>query len=475
MQKYNQVTGGNCRLVLLPESAQGVIDTSKAGVVLNFMSESFSAPPNKQPSTVINGKRGAGKPYAGTPNYTGGVQMAPYAPLMGYMLRALCGAPTTTAELEIQLEAVPVMDMTRGYVGLPVSSHSFVQDSTITVTGTDNYNGVYRIEYGTTDTLLVVKKRFVDETLTATAKAHRGRAAFLKGKVKDFGNGTVGLPVSGAGVALNAGESVTVSGSVDYDDTYVLLPGTTQSMLVVSATHKPLAPDLDGTAVALPAFYKHVFLLPKKQPTFAVEKYLDFDAAASEASYRTFLSNKVNGMSFDFGGDGELSINIETAVGSEEATAVSMHPLPAVELPSVPFYNKETAVWIGTERVGDVQNGSISLAYGIEATAAVGDMGKRSRMPEGDPTSTCTLTVFLEEDFYQSLSDSSSTVRFRLSMSGANGEEFWIEFPESELGTGGAQITGKAGLTQEVTVTGFTDQSPTVNIFTMINRVASYA
>lgn len=483
MQKFNQVTGGNCRLSIFRESAQGTIDQTKPGHVINFMSETFAAPPNKQASSVINGKRGAGKPYAGTPNYSGGVSMAPYAPIMGEVLRALCGAPTTVACPAVVLEQKDVVDMGGGYVGIPIATHDFVQDSAITITGTANYDGTYRLEYGTTTTLLCIKHKYVAEVLPAPAKAHRGSGAWLKGQVKDNGNGTITLPVQGAGVAMNVGETVTITGTDSYDGTYTLEAGTTKSVLVITAAYDttvvtPDNPDpntLDGTAYAIPTFFSHTFALPKKQPTVAFEKYLDYDANASSQPYRTFLSNKINGLSFEFGGDSELSINIDVAVGSEEGTATSMHIMPPVELPSVPFYNKETAVWLGDDRVGDVQKGSVNLTYGIEAVAAVGDMGKRTRMPEGDPTSTCTLTVFLEEDFYQSLSDSGSTMHFRLSMSGANGEEFWLEFPESELGTGGAQISGKAGLTQEVTVTGFTSQSPTVNIFTLKNRVASYA
>lgn len=86
MQQYNQVSGGNCRLVLYREISPGVVNANDTGVVLSMMSETFSAPANKQGSAVISGKRGQGKPYAGVPEYTGGVELAPYAPLLGHIL-----------------------------------------------------------------------------------------------------------------------------------------------------------------------------------------------------------------------------------------------------------------------------------------------------------------------------------------------------------------------------------------------------
>ena len=60
-------------------------------------------------------------------------------------------------------------------------------------------------------------------------------------------------------------------------------------------------------------------------------------------------------------------------------------------------------------------------------------------------------------------------------MSGANGEELWFRLPEAELSMGGAQISGKGGLTTEVKVIGFVDQAATSSFYTLINRVKSYA
>ncbi len=471
MQKYNQVTGGGCRLVLYRETAPGKLDSADQGVVISFVSEGFAAPPNKQGSAVITGKRGQGKPVPQTPDYQGNVQMAPYAPLMGHMLRALCGAPVTTAEAPHPLGAIAVTDEGGGAVGIACPGHGFVQDTVISITGTVNYDGIHRLEYGTTADKLVVKSLYTPEIIPADAFAHRGLVAALEGDAREV-DGHVGLPVAGIGVALNAGEKITISGTTNYEGEYVLMPGTSPRLLVIEKLFE--AETFDGTAFAAPHFFRHEFALPKKQPTCAVEKYLDYDAGAAQFPYTLYSFSKVNGISFPFGGQGELTLAIDFAVGFADARPGPVKASP-VTLPSAPFYDRDTALWLDGERMGDIESGNVSLAYGIEPKSAVGDLGRRSRMPEGDPVCTVTLQAFLEHDEYQRLSDMAATVPFSLSMSGSAGEEFWLAFPEAELDTGGAPIGGKGGVSQEITVTAFVEQAPTANKFTIINRVASYA
>jgi hypothetical protein len=114
-------------------------------------------------------------------------------------------------------------------------------------------------------------------------------------------------------------------------------------------------------------------------------------------------------------------------------------------------------------------------AFGIEAKAAVGDLGEYSRMPEGDPECKAALSVFLEQDDYQALSRARSTVPFALSICSAAGDEVWFRYPETELDVPGTPISGKEGLMQEVTVMAFVDKGDTVLTAELINRVPSYA
>lgn len=109
------------------------------------------------------------------------------------------------------------------------------------------------------------------------ATLHRGRVCVLSGAAKTLSGGKVALPVEGGIHALNAGEKITISGSTSYDGTHVLQEGTENGRLVITASFTE--ETFDGSAVAVPVFYRHAFALPKRQPTLTMEKYLDFETA----------------------------------------------------------------------------------------------------------------------------------------------------------------------------------------------------
>lgn len=470
-QKYQQVSGGACSLTMYQESSPGIVMLGTKGVRLAFMSESFSRGSSKQPRTVISGKRGAGKPREGLPQMSGQCEAAAYAPQIGYLMRALCGAVITTQDPERSLDAEAVTDLGVGIVGIPCAGHGFVQDAVITIHGTQNYDGQYRVEYGVTADVIAISAPFVPETLPAGAKAYRGRAPVLEGDAQDLGDG-VGLPVRGGVHSLNPGESITISGGTLYDGTHILQPGTENGILVIRTPYD--AETFDGSVVAAPLFYRHKFALPRHQPTSCIEKFFDFEDGAAVNKFQQFGYCKVNGLSFNFGGDEELRFSMDFAVGRQ---VDSPNPIDAAPLTpaAIPMDNIECAIWVGGVRRGDVESGSCSNTFGIEPKAAVGDLGQYSRMPEGDPDCKVTLSAFLEEDDYQELARTRATVPLAISCSCAAGDEFWIRYPEVELDVPGTPISGKEGLMQEITAMAFVDKSDTVLSMDLINRVPSYA
>ena len=470
-QQYQQVSGGACALTMYMEETPGKVAAGASGVRLAFASESFKRGSSKKQRSVIRDARGGGKPYSGMANLSGSLESASYAPQLGYIARALFGAPTSTAETAGKTLTGAVTDKGNGLVGLPCAGHGFVQDAVVSVAGTANYDGTYRVAEGVGVDELVIEAPFKAETL-AGAKLYRGRICALSGAAKDLTGGKVGLPVKGGVHALNAGEKITVSGTTGYDGTHVLQSGSENGVLVITATFSEETFAAD--AVAVPLFYRHAFTLPRRQPTLCMEKYLDFESGAATAAYSRFSFCKVNGLNFSFGGDDELKFSLEFVVGREIGASTPIDATPETP-PAVPFDNIETAVWINGVRRGEVESGQLSNSFGIEAKAAVGDLGQYSRMPEGDPDSKCALTCFLESDVLTKLSAAASTVSFAVSVCAVTGEEVWFRYPETELDAEGAAITGKEGLMQTVTVMPFVDKGNTIMTMELINRVESYA
>ena len=98
MPQYQQVSGGACSLTLYMEETPGKVAAGASGVRLAFASEDFRRGSSKKQRSVIRDARGSGKPYAGMANLSGSLESASYAPQLGYIIRALCDAPATTAD-----------------------------------------------------------------------------------------------------------------------------------------------------------------------------------------------------------------------------------------------------------------------------------------------------------------------------------------------------------------------------------------
>jgi hypothetical protein len=461
------------------EQSPGCVAVDTPGVKLAFMSENFTQDPNKQQSAVITGKRGAGKPRRGQPQFTGQVVAAPYAPQMGYLMKALCGAPTTSPDAIRSLTAAAVQQITPEagcadtVVGLPCPNHGFVQDSVITVHGTTNYDGEYRVARGVTTDLIAIEAPYIAETLTANAKIYRGRAPLLEGEAVDLGDGTVGLPVHGNMHSLNTGDTITITGTTNYDGTYKLTAQCGKRMLII--THAYEAETFDGTVPAVPSFWRHKFALPKHQPTVTMEKYLDYDPDLPDLKpYQRFSFCKVSQCAYNLGGDDELNFTIDFAVGAQRDSATPLDPEPTV-LEAVRIENIESAIWVNDIRRGDVETASFTNNFNVTARAAIGDLGQFSRMSEGDPEISAQMQVFAEEIDWKYLSDAALSVPYNVSFAGAAGEEVWLRYPESEISTVGVPISGKEGLMGTVNVISFVDCKESVLEWELINRVESYA
>lgn len=465
----NQVTGGSSRVVLYRESSLKS-PVASTGLELAIISEGFTASANKTQQAVITSKRGAAKPTRGLMELAGSLEVPAYVPQMGHLFRALCGAPTTATVTAKTCAASAVTSLSNGCVGIPCVGHGFVQDARISIVGTVNYDGAYRVEAGTTADMIAISAPFTAETLTTDMTVYRGRVATLTGAVVEGPDGTVTM-TSTELHSLYAGDTITISGTTNYDGTYVLGVGTSEKSLVITAEYTA---ETVSDAVAIPSFYEHVFLLPKTQPSICVEKVFDFDDGASESPVRRFLGCKVNGLNFSLGGDADFSITMEISPLEETTSNEALNDSPT-KLATVALSGINGSLFIGGERRGDIEEGSISSSFGIETKAAVGDRGAYSRSTEGEPECSVSLSTFLETDELQNLSDNDTTTSLEAVICGVEGEEFRYYLPEVELSTTGVAITTKAGLMQDITAMAFVDTGDTALHLTVINRVDSYA
>lgn len=471
MPQFRQVTGSSSQLLLYRETAIKTPDPTTA-IFVAMSQENFADGVNKQQSAIIRNQRGPAKPFRGFLQLSGGATTAADAVQMPHFFRALCNASTSTAITAVPCDAAAVVDLGAGFVGLPTPAHGFQEGCSVSVTGTDNYDGTYRVAPATTPEVLAIRAPYVAETLTVAASLHRGRVAHIIG-AKAGATGKIIFSTDGYH-RLVEGDTVSVEGLTAYEHDYVVSRVVDAKAFEVAGTHDPDASFTGVTVWGIPHFWRHVFRLPKSQPTVCFEKTFGFEADAAETPTRRFLGCKINGMNFSVGGDSQLLLAFEVLPSDIQVSDKPLSDTPTM-LPMVPLENIESSLYVDGIRRGDVETCSIQANFGVEQKNAIGDMGAYSRLPEGDPQISASLSAYLESDELQRLVDANATVRFEVVVHGDCGEEFVWGLPESELSSTGPTITSKSGLMQDFTVMAFVEKAPSILELTIVNRVASYA
>jgi hypothetical protein len=456
MPAYNQVRGADCRVVMYPESALKTLATPVKGVVVPLLSESFTAKPNKQTKATITGKRAPGRPYRGAWQMGAGLNVPANVHLVPHLLLALCGAPVKTTVATQTLDAAAATDEGGGLVGIPCAAHGLEVDAVISITGSIAYDGTYRLQDGTTADKLMIKATYATETFAGTEILCRGIARFLdaSGDAVDNGDGTVGIPCADHG--FKPGETVTLDGTIGYDDDYELTSATTADVLVITETFS--TETFAGTEIVSAKFYKRVFSLPKTQPSRMFEKFFDHDAGAATNEYDRYYGCKIDGLRIAYGGDGQLTLDVGiTPSKFAEAVSAAASGSNVTTLPDVDFGMFEAAAYLDSLRLTELEDGQFDLGLGLEGKYGVGDHGEISRLNEGDPTLGGSLNCFLETDTLLNKARNDTPVQVDLAIFGARGEELWLTYPEAELNTDGRQIAGKTGLSIGFEILGYGD------------------
>jgi hypothetical protein len=139
-----------------------------------------------------------------------------------------------------------------GTVLLPCAGHSLVAGDFVIVSGTTNYDGAYVLptQTGGDSNNIVVTATYVSETLDPPAIVTKKMA--LVGDVVDNGSnlaGTVLLPCTGHGFV--AGDIIVVSGTTNYNGTYILPTQTGGNANNIVLTHAYNAETLASPAAAV--------------------------------------------------------------------------------------------------------------------------------------------------------------------------------------------------------------------------------
>jgi len=144
--------------------------------------------------------------------------------------------------------------------------------------------------------------------------------------------------------------------------------------------------NLDGT-------YTHTFKVVETQPSMVIEK-----GFPDVPSYFKYNGVKINGLQFEFGGDGELTMSL-TLVGTTETVSSTEYDASATAVILTRFQNFQASIKEGGVTLGNVTQGNLSLEAGLDTEIyLIGGQGTRGRLVEGDFAISGAITTLFEDE-----------------------------------------------------------------------------
>jgi len=217
--------------------------------------------------------------------------------------------------------------------------------------------------------------------------------------------------------------------------------------------------------------YQHVFKPGRTQPSVSIEK------AFSNGDYFVNSGVKISSLGFSFGGDGELTVDVQM-LGCNE----TIDDDPIVEEESVEpvtldrFNNFQAGLKIDNVSVAVATEVTLDVGFGLDEEGyAIGGNGFRSRINEGLLELSGNLTAFYDDATFIEKAMNSTTTALQIKLvKGASSLQ--IDLPEVQFPRKSPTIEGSAGIMQELEYGAFykNNAANTSIMFTLINTTDSY-
>ena len=217
--------------------------------------------------------------------------------------------------------------------------------------------------------------------------------------------------------------------------------------------------------------YTHVFKVGGSQPSLVLEQqYPDVPA------YETFNGCKVNKFSFTYGGDNELTANLDL-IGAKRTVGATPLVASLTEIPLLKFSNFQGSIEEGGSQLAIVTEASLNADFGLDGnTYTIGGGGYRTGLPEGVLQVSGSIKAFFEDAalLNKAIDNTESSLKFKFT-SGMHSLQFFLEeviFQQSSPG-----IENEKGITINLPFKAFYDNgvNDSAIVTTLVNSQASYA
>jgi hypothetical protein len=223
--------------------------------------------------------------------------------------------------------------------------------------------------------------------------------------------------------------------------------------------------------------YTHQWSVANAQPSFTYEKaFTDL----TMARYARHLGCKVDTLSIDAGGDGELAANLGI-FGAEESWQTSAFDAAATSPALARVNHFDGAVEEGGATSSVITRVSLNIGFGLDKRPEIipiANAGVRSDLPAGAISVGGSVTTLFNDDGYtlmgKGIDGTQSSLKVTFTASASSIVEF--ELQEIEYARNGVEIPTPEGLLVGLDFKGFYEDGSDASavVFRVTNSVASY-
>ncbi len=216
--------------------------------------------------------------------------------------------------------------------------------------------------------------------------------------------------------------------------------------------------------------YTHVFKVTDNQPSLVLEQqYPDISA------YEMYNGCKVNKFSFTYGGDNELSANIDI-IGAKRTVGATPCASPLTDISLLKFNNFQGTIEEGGLQLASVTEASLNVDFGLDGNTYTIGGGYRTDLPEGYLEVSGNIKAFFEDIVLlnKAINNTQTSLKFKF----ANGtHNLGFNMEEVILQQTSPGIESEKGIMINLPFKAFYDSGAdgSVIVATLVNGYASYA
>lgn len=217
--------------------------------------------------------------------------------------------------------------------------------------------------------------------------------------------------------------------------------------------------------------YTHIFKVANRQPSLVLDQqYPDI------ATYEMFNGCKVNKFSFTYGGDNELTANIDL-LGAKRTVGAAPFASNLTNISLLKFNNFQGMIEEGGVRLAIVTEASLNVDFGLDGnTYAIGGGGYRTELPEGYLQVSGNIKAFFENAVLlnKAINNTKTSLNIKF-INGAHSLGFFIEEVILEQSSPG--IENEKGIIINLPFKAFYNSGTggSAIVATLINSYTSYA